>query len=618
MALVLLAVTAPASASAAYRATTPSPHTLYQDGQDGRYLVDGPWLFRLDPGGALARKLPRQASIAGWRGITVPYTWNAHDNSEQSYSGGVGWYRKDFRLPDRSGGTSWVMRFESVNYRSTVWLNGHRLGNHTGEFLPFELPLPGLRRNGVNRLVVRVDSTHGRADFPPIRVSVAGDPTGGWWNESGFNREVYLRRVRTVDLERVGVTPDLPCPRCAANIRYTAQLRSYASKSTRVTVTASFGSLHKTLGTVVVPAHGATSVGGSLRLARPRLWAPGHPYLYPARVSATVGKHVLASYALHSGVRSIKVNGSGQLLLNGRQLHFRGVGLQEDSPATGWALTPAFERELMGNVQSVGATLIRAHYPLNPYLEELADRRGVLLWSEIPVYQLQPDDIGRPSTRRAAVATLRTNILTNRNHASVLLWSIANELSSHVDALQAAYIHDAAKMAHELDPTRPVGLAVVGYLGLPCQRGYAPLDLIGFNDYFGWYTGPLGVIADRDELSSYIDTLRRCYPHQAVVMSEFGAEANRAGPVEEKGTYANQQAFVRYHLGVFATKPWLAGAVYWAIREFRVRPGWNGGNPRPDPPMHQKGLLSFGGTPKPAFFDVRKAYRSFKQYGGGR
>ena len=163
-----------------------------------------------------------------------------------------------------------------------------------------------------------------------------------------------------------------------------------------------------------------------------------------------------------------------------------------------------------------------------------------------------------------------------------MLWSIGNELSSQPGPVQGAYINAAVKFAKEMDPTRPVGLAVAAYPSSLCQAAeYKPLDVLGLNEYFGWYPGPSGQIFDRTKLSGYLDAARACYPDKAMMVTEFGAEANRDGPVEEKGTWAFQQDWVNYHLGVFATKPWLSGAIYWALNEFWVRPGWEGGNPRP-------------------------------------
>ena len=112
--------------------------------------------------------------------------------------------------------------------------------------------------------------------------------------------------------------------------------------------------------------------------------------------------------------------------------------------------------------------------------------------------------------------------------------------------------------------------------------------------------------------------MRACYPDKALMVTEFGAEANRDGPSEEKGTWAFQQEWINYQLGVFATKPWLSGAMYWALNEFWVRPGWEGGNPRPSSPVHQKGLVTYDGVRKPAFADVQRSYTTTPQLITGR
>ena len=179
---------------------------------------------------------------------------------------------------------------------------------------------------------------------------------------------------------------------------------------------------------------------------------------------------------------------------------------------------------------------------------------------------------------------------------------------------QIAYIASQAALAKQLDPTRPVGQAVAVNPPAGCQApAYAPLDILGLNDYFGWYTGPGGGIADRDSLSSHLDSMHACMPHKVLAVTEFGAEANRSGPVEEKGTYAFQSDFVRFHLGVYNSKRWLAGAIYFTLQEFRVQPAWNGGDPLPDPPVHQKGLISFTGLKKPAYYLVRQIFHASAQ-----
>ena len=610
-----LAALALAAAPAAAQSvvTTPSAKTLYESGPSGRYLMDGPWLFK--PVGAISGP-QRETGTAGWTPVTVPHAWNAGDDSEESFAGGVGWYRKDFRLPSTRPGLSWVVRFESVNYRSRAWLNGRRIGNNRGAYLPFEFRLPAsaLKRRGINRLVIRVDSRRFATDFPPSGLSITGRPTGGWWNYGGLLREVYLRRIDDIDFNTVQVQPDLPCRACPATVRWRATVRNYGKRPRRVRVVARFGSRRVALGAGSVGPARFTTFRGAIRVSRPRLWSPATPYLYNAGLAVGSGGRTLQRFALRTGIRSIKVH-DGRLLLNGAPLDVRGVGLHEDDRRLGFAVDNGIRERQLAWARELGATLLRSHYPLHPYTQERADQLGIMQWSEVPVYSIKEEYLKRKLVRRLAARELETNILTNGNHPSVIVWSIGNELSSHPSALQGDYIKRAATSAKRLDPTRPVGYAVAGYPSAGCQPRYGPLDVIGINEYFGWYPGPNGQIADRTLLPEYLDAVRRCYPDKAIVITEFGAEANREGPVEEKGTYAFQQEFVTYHLGVYATKPWLSGAVYWALQEFRVRPNWEGGNPRPQPPIHQKGLVTYDGEPKPAFFELQRLYRATPQVG---
>jgi beta-glucuronidase len=326
-------------------------------------------------------------------------------------------------------------------------------------------------------------------------------------------------------------------------------------------------------------------------------------------VTATTPSGGRQHFLQRVGMRSLQVVG-GRLLLNGHPVNLRGVGIHEDSPTKGAAIDNSDREQQIQWARELGATVLRAHYPLHPYTEERADELGLLLWSEIPMYSLKTNEVDRKSVRDYAAGVLRQNILMNGSHPSIIVWSIGNELSSKPDAGQTAYIRDQVSLAHALDPSRPVGIAVAGYPSAGCQSGYGPLQVIGLNDYFGWYPGPSGQIADRTLLSDYLDHAHACYANKALFVTEFGAEANRDGPAEERGTYQFQQDFVNYQLGVFATKPWLNGAIYWTLQEFRVRPNWEGGNPHPNSPLHQKGLITFDGQRKPAFFDVQRDYRA--------
>jgi beta-glucuronidase len=617
----------PGGTAPPYTADVPSarPHAI--EGQDGRYLLDGPWLMRLDPTDAgLAQRLYAQSSTAGWSTTTVPSAWNARDDSSASFLGSIAWYRKDFRLPARDRALAWIARFESANYRATVWLNGRKLGDHVSGYIPFELDLPNVARRGVNRLVVRVDNRRPEADPSGLPGEVPSPP-GGWWNYGGLLREVSLRQLDRVDVEDVQVAPELACPRCAATVTVRASVRNLSHATQTVRLAGRFGRAPIDFGTQAIPARASATFARELTVRRPKLWSPEHPNLYGVRLAATAAQGraratPAAGYSLRTGIRTLAVDSRGQLVLNGNTVvHFRGVALHEDTLSNGPVMDHATRQRIVALMKESHSTFLRSHYPLDPDFQDLADQQGILLWSEIPAtYQLPEADLGRSSFRDLALAQLRANVLANRNHPSVAAWSIGNEMASVAGPSQAAYISAAAALARQLDPTRPVALAFAGHPETPCQGAYGPIDLLGMNDYFGWYTGFGGNIADRDGLSSFLDDLRRCYPRKALAVTEYGAEANRDGPLEEKGTYQFQDDFVRFHLGVFASKPWLTGSVYWALQEFRVRPFWGGGNPWGTPPLHQKGLVRLDWSKKPGFTALQQGQAPVRQYvtRGGR
>jgi Glycosyl hydrolases family 2, TIM barrel domain/Glycosyl hydrolases family 2, sugar binding domain/Glycosyl hydrolases family 2 len=601
-----------------YAPSPPTPGALYRDGQTGRYLLSGSWLYQPDPNnvGLAQGWWENVASTTGWSPVTVPNAYNAGDFSTPSMLGSVGWYRRDFTLPSgafasyvSASDRHWILRFESVNYRATVWLNGRQVGGHTGAYLPFESDITPQLRRGVNRLIVRVDDTRGPADLPP-------GPGGGWWNFGGLLREVYLRTASRADLSQVQVRPILPCPSCDATVDEQVTVRNVTGAKQRVSLHGYYGNTPIDFGTTTIRPGATWLAQSQVLIKHPQLWAPGHPSLYRATFTLTDSSgRTLGGYVTYSGIRNIQVSAGGHLMLNWRPLNLRGAFIHEQNLQTGAALTPAQLAALMGWERKLGATVIRSHYPLDPQILEMADRYGILVWDEVPVYQVGDQYLGLSSLVTQAESMLKQNILDNQNHPSVMLWSIGNELPTPVTANEANYIAAAARLAHELDPTRPVGMAISDWPGIACQAAYGPLDVIGFNDYFGWYDAGGGATDDRDELSPFLDSLRACYPTKAIFVTEFGVEGNRTGPVEERGTYQFEANSAAYHLNVFATKPWLSGAIYFALQDFAARPGWGGGDPWPDPPWVQKGLVSNTGQPKPAFSVVSQVYHSTVQIG---
>jgi beta-glucuronidase len=613
-----LAAPAPASAQS-YQATPPTQGALASDGPADRYLLGGTWLYRPDVGNVgLGDGWWRDtASTTGWNPVSVPNSYNAGQLTKASMNGWVGWYRRDFTLPASAFSHSvpqadrrWIIQFESVNYAATVWINGHRLGEHQVAYLPFQFVLSHLHA-GVNRLVVRVDDRHTAGDFP--------GGGAGWWNFGGILDAVYLRPVQRADLDSVVIRPELPCPRCAATIFEQATVRNLTSHVQKVALTGRYGAHRLNFGRATIPAGATWTPTATVRISHPKLWGLFSPHLYKATdtLSDRSGRR-LGGYAWQSGIREIHLTKSGRLDLNGRALSLRGFSIHEQTATTGSALDLAQMQQLISWAQQLGAGIIREHYPEDPEMEEMADKAGILLWSEVPAWRTGNAQLNSSVWRKQAVGMLRDSIEANQNHPAILLWSIGNEFPLSVTGGQASYIRQAVAEAHRLDPTRPVGLATMSWPNIACESAYKPLDVIGFNEYFGWFDSGDGSNDDRDQLSPYLDALRACYPHKALVVSEWGFGGDRTGPVEDRGTYAYQVDEMRFALGVFATKPWLTGAIYFPMQDFAAKPGFDGGDPLGKPPIVDKGVLDRFGNPKPSFAVMQSIYRSTQQIAPAR
>ena len=602
------------SGAAPPRGEKPAGAVLYRDGHLSRHLLGGTWYSRLDPADqGEAQGLPASESLEGWVAGTVPNAWNAGDHSDDSQRGTVAWYRKDFVLPSRDGALRWKLRFESVNYRAKVWLNGVLIGEHEGGYVPFELPTTGLARDGVNRLVIRVDNRRTSADVPRGYERANGRPGGGWWNYGGVLREVYLRSFAAVDVQAVRVRTELADSEKRAWLRFRVSLDNPTAADARVRLLTKVGGIERrSRRRIRVNAGASRSVSYTVRIRDPRVWEPGAPELYPVRVEALRGKHTLSGYRLHVGIREIRVTDDGLLLINGRRARLFGTNLHEQHPRRGAALRARDRRRDMRLVAELGARIIRSHYPLHPAYLELADRLGVMVWDEVPVFWQGYRGFAVPGVTEKSLGYIRAMVERDRNHPSVLAWSIANELNGRMTPDQQDYIRRAAKLIKRLDPTRLRTIVTFGWPQHPPHDVYRELDALGVNSYFGWYAGPNGSTENRRRLGPFLDQMREYYPQLALFVTEYGAESNRSGPADQKGTYEFQRDLLRYHAKTYIGKRWLNGALAWVLKDFRARPDWTGGSPTPEPPWNQKGLAHAGGRKKPAFKTVAKLYRSVR------
>jgi beta-glucuronidase len=338
----------------------------------------------------------------------------------------------------------------------------------------------------------------------------------------------------------------------------------------------------------------------------PQLWAPERPELYTGTVEVRLDGRAQDAVQERVGLRQVRVR-DGHLWLNGRRLELRGASIQEDMPGRGPALTDADIERTIADLRRLNANVTRAHYLLDERLLDRFDEVGILVWSQAPVYH-RDVQLRTQAGRDKELGSVRRTILEARRHPSVITHSVANELSPQPDQAPPtrAFLLRAKEIAQELDPTVPTSVDVLAWPGFERQQTYAEFPLLGINSYFGWYKGdPQHETGDLRDLAPFLDSMHERYPDQALVMTEFGAEATMNGPADRKETYAFQSQYLRSYLDIIEEREFLSGAIYWTLREFAVKPEWDGGAERDGvarDAIHNKGLLHYAdGTPKPAW-----------------
>lgn len=608
--LLLLTVVAiavwPTDTGAAATAVEGAP---YSYGQSGRYTLSGDWYLRRDPEGlGLRSGWQRATDFSAWQKITVPNAFNAGDASELSYVGYTAWYATRFRRPSAPAGSNWILQFNSVNLRARVYLNGRQIGVHNGGFVPFELPASKLRA-GVNTLVVRSDSRLTVDSVPSVEER--GDQlTGGWWNFGGILREVVLRRVQKIDLASVDtrsyVTAVDGRARGAARIVVLAKVANLTGRKAAIKLRGSYGRTAIRFSRTILRPGKRAVIRGTARVAKPRLWSPLSPYLYRVKVAAPG-----VNWRSKAGIRKLRVSGAGILLLNGLPVQLRGVSFHESDLSTGAAWTPGQREANNQLLLRLGVNMIRSHYPLAPQQMEWADAKGVLVWLQVPVFRPRNSQLRSTAYRNTATAITGEIVDRYRGYPSVLTWSLSNEAvpsdTKHLDLLTKAQI-DAARARD------PQGLVSADYASSPNddrqQPAYRRLDILGVNEYFGWYPGQFGSTSRMSDLAPYLAYLHDVYERQALFITEFGAEANRHGTADELGTYEFQTNFFTAQLNILRPITYLNGIFAWALRDYWVRPQWTGGNPDPSPPWSRKGLFEYDNTPKPAAAVIEREFKA--------
>jgi len=568
---------------------SPAPSTLIAN-VSGRTTVslDGAWRVIVDPfdngkSGFFRNEKPKdksdrvEYSFDASPVMNIPGDWNTQRESLMFYEGPV-WYRREFSYHKRAN-TRVFVYFGAANYRASVYLNGEKLGDHEGGFTAFNFEATSLLRDGENFLIVEVSNLRRADAVPALRYD--------WWNYGGITRDVMLVEVPSVFIQD-----------------YWAQLSKGASNeisgwvqlngvdaAQKVTLEIPEAGIHETL----VPD---TSHRASFRVrAKLDLWTPEHPKLYD--VVITSGADTVHDQI---GFRTIEVQGA-KILLNGKPIFLRGISMHEEAPfREGRAFSPEDAQTLLGWVKDLGCNFVRfAHYPHNENEVRLADRMGLLVWSEIPVYW--DIDWSNPATLESAEEQLRDEIARDHNRAAIILWSMSNETPVKPERL--TFIRQLAQDAREMDSTRLITSALnhVEESGPDVRELVDPLgdvlDVLGLNEYLGWYGGRP---EDADKLQW------KSKWQKPLIVSEFGGGApyGRHGDKDERWTEEYQDNLFQHQLGMVERMPNLAGLTPWVLMDFRsplrMLPGVQDYHNR-------KGVISNRGQRKLAFYTLQNFYR---------
>src|ERR1700722_6714103 len=576
-------------------AVTP-PSTLIANVQ-GRTTVslDGAWRAIVDPfengksSGFFRNEKPRsksdrvEYSFDASPVLNVPGDWNTQREQLMFYEGRV-WYRREFAHHTRAN-TRVFVYFGAANYQTTVYLNGEKLGEHEGGFTAFNFEATSVLREGDNFLIVEVNNMRRADAVPALKFD--------WWNYGGITRDVMLIEVPGTFIQD-----------------YSVQLERGSQSEISGWVRMNAAHLPQKV-SVEIPEAGVRETFNDDRENRARfrfaakleLWSPPHPQLYDVIISSgddTVHDQI--------GFRTIEVKGT-KILLNGEPIFLRGISMHEEAPfREGRAFSLEDAQTLLGWVKDLGCNFVRfAHYPHNENEIRLADRMGLMVWSEIPDYW--DIDWSNPRTLESAEAQMRDMIARDHNRAAVILWSLSNETPVKPERL--TFLKQLALDAREFDSTRLITSAMnhTDKAGPESRTLNDPLgevlDVLVLNEYMGWYEARLEDI-DKMQWKLAWD--------KPLIVSEFGGGApyGRHGDADEIWTEEFQDNLYQHQLSMVERMPNLAGITPWVLMDFRsparMLPGVQDYHNR-------KGLISNRGQHKMAFYRLQTFYKKIADAG---
>ncbi len=502
--------------------------------------------------------------------LAVPGSWN-EQLAEAGFMGFVGaaWLTTEAIVPPSFAGRRIVLRFGSVGYSAEVFANGERVGEGLLPHLPFDVDVTEVATPGeALRVAVRISNEESpdgitpgisRADYARLNLGTkeyfpATRPD--FYPYGGLHRPVYLMAMPDRGIQTVRIRTDIADGRARVGVDADAK-----------------GTLSATLtlrGEVVAKASGEGAL--TLDVASPELWSPGTPTLYDLTVRLHRDTSVMDEVRQTVGIRTIRVEGT-QLLLNEQPVFLRGFGRHEDAAISGRGLNLPMMVKDFGLIAWCGANSFRtSHYPYAEEQLEWADRHGVLVVSELACVNLDFRQV-TDATLSNHLAALEAQVARDRNHPSVIMWSLANEPGylgeEEYDEAHAGSYWDAVfGRARALDDTRPLTFANVQYAGSQ-DPAFERADVIGLNRYRGWYDAPGQIGRGADHLRSELDEIAARYG-KPIAIWEFGADAmaGQHASYDQMFTEEYQADLIEAQLDIFENHPACIGAHIWNLTDF--------------------------------------------------
>ncbi|MBN2365233.1 MAG: beta-glucuronidase [Calditrichaeota bacterium] len=508
--------------------------------------------------------------------LHVPGDWNSQSEKLFLYEGTI-WFKKSFNYRKKPDSRIFIY-FGAINYQAKVYLNGEFVGEHEGGFTPFNSEITNLIKEEDNFLIVKADNRRYREAVPTLNTD--------WFNYGGITRRVLLVEVPETFVRDYFVQLD---KNSRNKISGWAQLDGENKEQ----------KFHILIPELKIDNKYRTDRTGYARFdvqAEPELWSPENPKLYNVFIeteSDTIRDRI--------GFRKIEVNGT-DILLNGKPVFLRGISIHEEAPFMDGARAYAREHAkiLLNWAKELNCNFVRlAHYPHNEYMTRIADEIGLLVWSEIPVYWTILWE--NEATFNNARLQLTEMITRDKNRASVILWSMANETPVSEPRLQ--FLKKLADLARTLDPTRLITAAMerhyINEHTLMIDDPFGEyVDVLGCNSYIGWYDG-LPAKCDSVEWKTIYD--------KPLIMSEFGAGAlyGYHGDKLTRWTEEFQLYVYGKNLKMLQKIPFIRGMTPWILKDFR--------SPRRPLPVIQdfwnrKGLVSDKGQKKQAYYLLKEFY----------